>query len=125
MAKRKKMWLASPPKSPKPKMLGTVKMEVEQRLNELVESLIKPKHIKFPPVDTRFNYLVDISTRWYRNYFYFNAKYHFPGANAIEPFFETGFARMEYVGVDTFNLLYMRHTARRLSFNFKKSSWIC
>ncbi len=112
MAKRKKMGLSSPPRPPKPNVSGTVKTKVERRANELVESVIKPTHIKPPPVDKRFNYLVDISTKWYRNYFYFSAKYHCPGPNAIAPFFEDGFARLEYVGDDTFNVSYMRHTGQ-------------
>ncbi|MBI1748045.1 MAG: hypothetical protein HYR55_15870 [Acidobacteria bacterium] len=110
MVKRKKMWLPSPPRRPKSKLPETVKTEVERRANELVASVIKPKHVNHPPVDQRFNYLVDISTKWYRNYFYFYAKYHCPAPNAITPFFETGFARMEYVGDNTFSLSYMRHT---------------
>ena len=55
---------------------------------------------------------MDIFTKWYRNYFYFCAKYHNPGPNAISPFFETKFARMEYVAEDQFNLSYMRHTGQ-------------
>jgi hypothetical protein len=112
MAKLKKTWLPSPTKRSKPMVPQTVKTEVERRGNALVEVMIKPKHIKPPPKDMRFNYLVDISTKWYRNYFYFYAKYHCPGPNAIAPFFETGFARLEYVGADTFNLSYMRHTGQ-------------
>jgi len=33
-----------------------------------------------------------------------------PGPHAIAPFFEVGFARMEYIGDHQFNLSYMRHT---------------
>jgi hypothetical protein len=37
-----------------------------------------------------------------------------PGPNAISPFFEDKFARMEYVGSDRFNLSYMRYTGKWL-----------
>ncbi len=56
------------------------------------------------------NYIVDIYTKWYRHYFYFCAKYCSPGPNALSPFFETKFARMEYVGQNRFHLSFMRHT---------------
>jgi hypothetical protein len=97
-------------KSPKSKVPDNVKTEVETKANELVESFLKPEYIEPPPEDMRFNYVVDIYTKWYRNYFYFCAKYACPSPEAISPFFETKFARMEYVGKGLFNLSYMRHT---------------
>lgn len=112
MAKRKpkKMWIYNPPKPAKPKVPEAIKIEVEKKCNELVEAVLKPKHIQPPPKDNQFNYLVDIYTKWYRNYFYFYAKYHSPGPYSIAPYFETGFARLEYAGNNKFNLSYMRHT---------------
>jgi len=111
MAKRQKMWVYSPPKPPKPKVPESIKEEVERKGNELVESTLKPK-IKPPSKDQRFNYLVDIYTKWYRNYFYFCGKYCSPGPNALSHYFELKFARMEYVGGNRFNLSYMRHTGK-------------
>ncbi len=67
-------------------------------------------HIKQPPVNNTFNYIVDIYSKWYRNYFYFIAKYSCPGPRAISPFFETKFARIEYINNNCYNLSYMRHT---------------
>jgi hypothetical protein len=87
-----------------------VKVELEQKANTLVETALKPAHVKPPPEDARFNYIVDIYTKWYRNYFYFCAKYHVPGPDAIEPSFEAKFARMEYTGNDRFALSFMRYT---------------
>jgi len=112
MARSKKRWIYSPPKPPKPKVPESVKEEVERRGNELVESTLKPEHIQPPPEDARFNYLVDIHTKWVRCYFYFCATYHSPGPNAISPYFEMSFARMEYVGDNKYNLSYMRHTGQ-------------
>ncbi|TVL99766.1 MAG: hypothetical protein CV087_16645 [Candidatus Brocadia sp. WS118] len=112
MAKRKpkKLWVYNPPKPAKPKVPEAIKIEVEKECNELVETVLKLKHIQPPPKDNQFNYLVDIYTKWYRNYFYFYAKYHSPGPYSIAPYFETGFARLEYAGNSKFNLSYMRHT---------------
>jgi hypothetical protein len=89
-----------------------VKREVETRAHEFVEAVLKPKHLKPAPKNADWNYLVDISTKWYRNYFYFCATYCSPGPHAIAPSFETQFARLEYVGNQQFHLSYMRHTGQ-------------
>lgn len=110
MPKRQKRWVYSPAKQSKPKVPDAVKAEVETKANKLVEEVLKPEHVKLPPEDATFNYIVDIYTKWYRNYFYFCAKYHVPGPHAISPSFESKFARLEYLANDRFNLSYMRYT---------------
>ena len=57
-----------------------------------------------------YNYIADINSKWYRNYFYFCATYNCPNPNAVSPSFETKSARMEYIADNKFNLAYMRHT---------------
>ncbi len=116
MAKRQERWVYSPPKAPKPKVPANVKRGVEKKAGALVEMVLKPKHIKPPPGDARFNYIVDIYTKWYRSYFYFCAKYHCPGPNAISPYLESKFARLEYIGNERFNLSLMRHTGQWVEF---------
>ncbi len=76
----------------------------------MIESELKPRFVKPPPEDLHWNYIVDISSKWYRSYFYFCAQYRCPAPNCISEFFEVKFARLEYVGKDRFNLSYMRHT---------------
>ena len=110
MAKMRKMWVYAPPKPAAPQVPARVKTEVQERANQVVETVLKPKHIEPPPTDHDFNYIVDLSTKWYRRYFYFCAKYCSPGPNALSPFFEIKFARMEYLGPNRFNLSFMRHT---------------
>jgi hypothetical protein len=112
MAKKKMYWFYNPPRQPKPKVPELIKIEVKEAGDKFVESVLKPKFIEPNPQNKRFNYLVDIFTKWRGNYFYFYSKYRCPGPDAIEPFFETGFARMEYIGKDRFNLSYMRHTGK-------------
>jgi len=112
MAKRQKQWIYSPPRPPKPKVPEPVKRDVETRAHEFIESVLKPKHLTPAPQDADVNYLVDISTKWYRNYFYFCATYCSPGPYAIAPSFETQFARLEYVGDQQFHLSSMRHTGQ-------------
>ena len=55
MANRRKGWVYSPPKPAKPTVPPALKADVEARANELVESTLKPAHIKPPPEDERFN----------------------------------------------------------------------
>jgi hypothetical protein len=88
------------------------KAGVEKRANELIETWLKPNFIEPPPADNRFNYLVDISSKWNRNFFYFCSRHCSPGPNAISPYFDNRFARMECIGKDCFNLAYMRHTGQ-------------
>jgi len=107
-----KQWIYSPPKPPKPKVPESVQRDVETRAHEFVESVLKPKHLKPAPPHADWNYLVDISTKWYRNYFYLSATYCSPGPSALAPSFETPFARLEYVGDQQFHLSYMRHTGQ-------------
>jgi len=111
MSAKRKTWVYSPPKPTKPKVPASVKAEVERLAQELIETALKPQHIKPPPEDAQFNYIVDIYSKWYRHYFYFCAKYASPGPYAISPTFEAKFARLEYVGGEgRFNLAFMRHT---------------
>ena len=110
MSKQKKVWAFSPRRSARQEVPDSIKADVEARANELVESVLKPQHVQPPPKDEHFNYIVDIYTKWHGSYFYFCAKYCSPGPNAISPFFEVKFARLEYVGNNRFNLSFMRHT---------------
>ncbi len=87
---------------------------VQQKADEFVEKVLKPKHIQPPPAPDEFqrNYIVDIYTKWYRHYFYFCAKYNVPSPNALVPFFEARFARLKYIRANQFNLAFMRYTGQ-------------
>ncbi|MBI5439483.1 MAG: hypothetical protein HY936_11175 [Nitrosomonadales bacterium] len=86
-----------------------LKSETEVKAKQLVAKL-KFAHIKPPPIDPQFNFLIDIWTKWHRGYFYFCGTYASPFHNSLSPTFEVRFARMEYCGNSQFNLSYMRHT---------------
>jgi hypothetical protein len=90
MAARQKRWSYRPPRLPKPTVPDAAKADVEATARELIEAVLKPAHVKPPPEDMRFNYLVDIYAKWYRNYFYFCSRYRCPGPNAIAPFLRPG-----------------------------------
>src|SRR4030042_6286947 len=110
---RQKIWVYS---LPKPKVPDCIKVELERKATELINTVLKPEHVKPPLKNAKWNYIVDIYTKSHRNYFYFCAKYACPGANALSPFFDTGFARLQYAGgagrQTRFHLSYMRHTGR-------------
>ncbi len=97
-------------KSAHPAVPDTVKMDVAAKANELIEAILKPKHIQAPPDNPQFNYIVDLYGKWYHRYFYFCATYCSPGPHAIAPGFEAKFARIEYAGQNRFYLSFLRHT---------------
>jgi hypothetical protein len=108
MAKQRKAWVSSPEKRPKSSLTGTVKDEADTKANELIEKVLKPKHIQLPE-GSQLNYITDITTKWVGSKFYFISIYACPDPNALSPTFESKFARMEYVGNDGFALSFMRH----------------
>jgi hypothetical protein len=112
MAKSPKGWYPSTPKPTAPKVSASLKEEILQKATTFVETEFKPNYIQAPPKPDEFqrNYIVDIFCKWYRHYFYFCSKYCVAGENAIVPFFELKFVRLEYTAPDQFNLSYMRHT---------------
>ena len=112
MVKRQKTWIRRPSRWSKLKVPDTIKWDVETKARGLVETVLKPEHVKPPSGDEHFNYIIDIYSKWHGNYFYFCTKYACPGPNAISPYFEARFARLEYVGNGRFNLSYMRHTEK-------------
>jgi len=114
MAKRKlapKRWVYAPRPAPKAGVSEAVKTEVSQQGQRLIDEW-KLHYVKAPPEDERWNYIVDLFTKWQRNYFYFVAKYASPGPTALSPFFDSPFTRLEYVGENRFNLSFMRHTGK-------------
>lgn len=96
------------------KVSAQFKAIVQQKAHELIETILKPRYVLTPSEEPKFNYIVDIYTKWYRHYFYFCAKYQVVGPHAIRPDFERKFARLEYIGGNRFNLSYERHNGQWL-----------
>ena len=109
MAKPRDPWNIRPAKKSSP-VSASLKAEVETKARDLIEKVLKPKHVLPPKKGERFNYISDIGAKWYRNYFYLFSTYTCPGPNALSPSFESKFARMEYLGMNRFALYFMRHT---------------
>jgi hypothetical protein len=102
--------MISPGKKPTSSLPDSVKNELEAKATNLIVNVLKPKHVQPPPQGEQFNYITDIGTKWYRNYFYFISTYACPGPNALSPTFESKFARMEHLDNAKFALSFMRHT---------------
>jgi len=103
-------WVYAPKKPTPPKVTETLKCEVQTKADALVETVLKPLHVQPPPEDPQHNYIEDITTKWYRSYFYFTAIYRSAGPYALGGTFESKFARLEYIGDGRFNLAAMRYT---------------
>jgi hypothetical protein len=109
MAKPREPWNTRPTKK-SAAVTASLKAEVETKAKELIDNVLRPKHVQPPPAEAQFNYITDIQATWYRNYFYFVSIYACPGPNALSPAFESKFARMEPLGDGKFALYFMRHT---------------
>ena len=105
-------WVSSPAKPKAPSVPASFKAEVSAQVNAWVEAVLKPKFIEPPPPEADRNYLVDIQTKWNRQYFYLESRYRCPSPNAISPEFDLKFARLEYVQPGCFNLSFQRHTGQ-------------
>jgi hypothetical protein len=108
----KKVWILQPPRKVRIKPTESLKAQVKEQADHLIELVLKPAHINPVPKNMKFNYIVDLYSKWYHSYFYFCATYRCPFPDAISEFFETRFARLEYTGNQRFNLSYMRHTGQ-------------
>jgi hypothetical protein len=109
---KKRVSMPRTPKQPKLPVPENLKEELSSKADELVEKHLKPTHLKAPPENPEWNYLIDIWTKWHQSYFHFCTTYASPGPKALSSTFELQFARMAYVGQDRFNLAYMRHTGQ-------------
>ena len=57
------------PRRTKPRVPDSLKHSLKEKADEIIETILKPKHIKPPPTDNDFNYLVDIYSKWYLSLF--------------------------------------------------------
>jgi hypothetical protein len=108
----RKAWTFGAGKKPKIALPGPLKQEVGTKARELIETVLKPKHVEPPPAGHQLNFITDITTKWRGSKFYFISVYASPSPNAISPTFESTFARMRYAGDGKFNLAFMRHTGQ-------------
>ena len=111
MAQPREPWNIRPAKK-RASVTASIKTEVETKAKDLIENVLKPRHVLPPKKGEQFNYITDIGAKWYRNYFYFFSTYACPSPHALRPTFESKFARMEPLGDGKFALYFMRYTGK-------------
>ena len=104
-------WSASS-RAPGTALDAATKAHVEAKLRDLIEQVLKPRHVKPPPEDPRFNYLTDLTLKWHGSTLFLVAVYACPGPNARSPSFEDRFARLKPAGGGRFDLDFLRHTGQ-------------
>src|SRR5262245_34193912 len=114
MAKKKQQrgWVYSPSSKGGTCLDAATKAQVEAKFQGLIDTQLKPKHVKPPPEDARFNYITDITLKWHGSTLFLVAVYACPGPNAISPSFESRFARLRPAAGGKFDLSFMRHTGQ-------------
>lgn len=114
MAKKKqpKRWVYSPSSKASTGLDTATKAQVEAKVQELIDKELKPKHVKPPPEDARFNYVTDITMKWHGSTLFLVSVYACPGPNAISPSFEARFARLRPAAGGKYDLSFMRHTGQ-------------
>lgn len=110
--KPRKTWVYAPSKQSPPPVPPELKREVEEKVNALVEQVLKPRYVSPPPENPQFNYIEDLYTKWYRSFFYLCARYCAAGPHSLGGNFEVRFARLRYAGDGRFDLAFMRHTGQ-------------
>ena len=93
---------------PKCKLSPWEKQRLKALADQFVENFYQPALVK-PPPEPRFNYVVEVHTKWHGAYLQFVKKFACPGPNARSPFFETAFARLGYFRPDAWSLWARRH----------------
>lgn len=112
-------WVRAPRRAKAPEMSAAFKAEVSAAAQAVIDEW-KPRYVKEPPKDQRFNYIVDLYAKWHGKSLNFCATYACPGPTAISPSFEARFTRLEYVGGRQFNIAYMRHTEKWLTVEYAR-----
>ncbi len=107
----KKQWVFTPErKSGGIKATEAEKKRIQEFFQPLVDKL-KEQFIEENP-NKKFNYPIDIYTKWYRNYFYFCEKFKSESPNRIADEFEEKFVRLTHRGENSFDFSYFRHTGQ-------------
>ena len=111
--RKKKTWMFRPEKliKPKVKIPDDLKVLLQKKGDEIVEKIFKPECLKPIPKKLKFNQIVDIYTKWYRNSFFFCANYQCP-PDSCSSHFESKFAKIEYVGNNKFEFSEMMHNGQ-------------
>jgi hypothetical protein len=78
----------------------------------LIAEVLKPRFLPEIRPHARFNYPVDIYGKWHGHRYRFVQRFRYADADSVPPEFEAGFARLDWVAADRFDLLFHRHTGQ-------------
>jgi hypothetical protein len=92
------------------KLTAFEKSRIEGQCQPLIEKL-KSLYVSENP-DKRYNYLIDVYTRWYGDYLIFCGRYRSENLNSVVDEFEDKFVRLKITKRDNFDISYMRHTGK-------------
>lgn len=110
MKNNKKYWMLSSRSNQKIKLSESEKYNIQDYFHPLIESFKKQYVLENP--NKEFNYLVDIYSKWYQNYFYLCEKFKSEHPNRLMDEFEVKFVRLKYTGKNQFDFSYFRHTGQ-------------
>ena len=110
MKENKKYRMPSSIKSLKIKPSQSDKKNIQDYFHPLVENFKKQHILKNP--NKEFNYIIDIYSRWYQNYFYLCEKFKSEDPNRLNDEFEVKFVRLKYTGKNQLEFSYFRHTGQ-------------
>ena len=65
MAQPREPWNIRPAKK-RASVTASLKTEVETKAKELIETVLKPRHVLPPPKEKQGNSIIDIGAKWYR-----------------------------------------------------------
>ena len=104
------VWVYSPQSRKGGKATAEDKIRIEAFFQPLIDKF--KSEIPPPPEDKDRNYVTDVYSKWYRNFFYIYEKLKIMGENRIKDEAEIGVVRLKFVRKDTFDLSYFRHTGK-------------
>jgi hypothetical protein len=110
VAKSKKYWIYSPRTGSPVKPSQAEKEAVQEYFHPLIEQFKRKYILKNP--DKRFNYLIDIYSKWHQNNFYLCERFRAEHPSRVVDEFESRLVRLKYSGKDQFDLSYFRHTGQ-------------
>jgi hypothetical protein len=106
----KRYWVSSGKKSQVTIPSQIDKIEIQEYFQPLIENF-KINCIKKNP-NKEFNYLIDIYSKWNKNYFYICEKYKSERKNRLKDEFEVNLVRLKFLEKNLFELSYLRHTGQ-------------
>jgi len=108
----KKAWSWLYYNSPKQKVDKFTKEGIKKKCDRFIESVLKPRFISNEQSALDGSNVIDIYSKWWKNFIYFYAKYQDTRPEAIESTYDWKLARIEYLKGDKYNLAYFRHTGK-------------